>query len=304
MVRQVFAILCAAMVAAAMLSSFSTVDSTWAASKKNQRPTKVIQVDPNAPVVELFAAVNDQKVTTEIVHKSSFGGNVLIQNTSDEALTVQLPKVAVAIPKHLAQFGGGGLGGGGLGGAGGGLGGQGGGAAQATGGGLGGGGLGGGGMGGMGGGGGNFFSVPPMATIEPNQTLSLEWNSVCLQHGKSEPGPRHNYVLVPVESFTKDPILTELLTMVGTGKVDRQAAQAATWHLTDNLSWQALAHKSITRLGGLPPLPYFNIAQLAAAQSLLSTAKLRVEEAGETQLPNDRVKGLESSAVGDRTQRQ
>ena len=130
----------------------------------------------------------------------------------------------------------------------------------------------GGGGGQQGGGGGGFFSVPP------ERVISVPFYSVCLEHGKPEPTSSSRYKLVPVEQVSKDPVLYELLTVVGTGKVDSQAAQAAAWHLTDKMSFQQLAAKAMTHLGGLPQTPYFSQAQLQGAQQLLALSAQRAEE--------------------------
>jgi hypothetical protein len=91
---------------------------------------------------------------------------------------------------------------------------------------------------------------------------------------------KSNYTLVPVTHFSNDPTLRELLELVGTGRVDPQAAQAAAWHLTDNLSFEQLAAKSVTSLAGTPPTPYFSREQLLGASSLLNAAQRRAEEEG------------------------
>ena len=68
--------------------------------------------------------------------------------------------------------------------------------------------------------------------------------------------------------------------MVGTGKLDRdkQAAQAATWNLTDKMSWDKLAAKEIEHLGGVENEPYFSQAQLNAARQLVGQAQSQARE--------------------------
>jgi hypothetical protein len=174
----------------------------------------------------------------------------------------------------LNQFGGGGFGGGGLGG-----GQQGGGGAQAAGGGAG-GGLGGGGLGGGGaaGGGGGFFSIPP------EKVVRLPFNSVCLEHGKPTPRPRMDYVIRPVDEFSQDPLLRELLVMISTGRVSQKAGQAAAWHLSSGKSWQELTY-----------------ADLQTAQVLLANAKVRAEQRKEREAAEPRP--AEPAPVRDRTGR-
>lgn len=281
MVRRSIAVLGAASVAiAAMCLVLSGASSTWAAGKQNKRPLRKLTYDPNAEEVDLFKGMESGQLKVKLIPQNSFGGNVLIENTTDKTLTVKLPQAAVGVPKHLAQFGGGGFGGqGGFGGGQGGLGGGGlggGGGQQQTGGGFGGQGGFGGGQGGLGGGGGFFGGGA--ASIPPEQIGLIPFNSVCLQHGKPEPTVKAEYVLVPVERFSEDPVLKELLTSVGTGQVDAQAAQAAAWHLTDKMSWDQLANKAVQHTGGAPSTPYFTRAQLLGAQALLAQAQKRAED--------------------------
>ena len=135
-----------------------------------------------------------------------------------------------------------------------------------------GGGMGMGGMGGMGMGGGGMFSVPP------EKVVSVKINTVCLEHGKTEPHPGMRYKLVPVEVVTEDPVITELLTLIGTGKMNRGAAQAAAWHVANRISWQQLAMKEQEQIGGLAPTPYFSRQELFGAQRILSLAQARAEK--------------------------
>ncbi len=248
-------------------------DSKQTVSKKpaNKKPIRNPKFDPSGEPVEFFAAIEAGQIEAKLIPKNALGGNVLIENKTDKPLNVKVPEAAVGVPMNF-QFGGGAQGGFG-GGQQGGLGGQQGGQQQQQGGGIGGGQQQGGfGGGQQGGGGGGFFSVPP------ERVVSLPFNSVCLEHGKPEPTPSSRYKLVPVEQVSQDPVLYELLTVVGTGKVDSQAAQAAAWHLTDKMSFQQLAAKAMTHLGGQAPTPYFSQAQLQGAQQLLALSTQKAEE--------------------------
>ncbi len=256
----------------ALVLSIAQVPETSAANKKApyRKPIKNPKFDPAGEPVEFFAAMEAGQIEAKLIPKNALGGNVLIENKTDKPLNVQIPEAIVGVPMNF-QFGGGqqgGFGGGGQQG-----GGQGGGGQQQQGGGVGGGQQGGGqGGGGQGGGAGGFFSVPA------ERVVSLPFNSVCLEHGKPEPTSSSRYKLVPVAQVSQDPVLYELLTVVGTGKVDSQAAQAAAWHLTDDMSFQQLASKSVTHLGGQPPTPYFSMAQLQGAQQLLGLSTRKAEE--------------------------
>lgn len=268
------------LILAVYCTSLTFTSILHADSKRSETRKPVItkpKFDPTAEKVKFFEAIENGILTTKFVPQGSSGGFILVSNTNDETVTVELPDAFVAV-QVLKQFGGG-LGGGGLGGGAGGLGGgggqQGGGQNQNAGGGFGGGG-GGGGLGGGGGGlgggqqGGGFFSIPP------ERTVRVPYVSACLNHGKPDPSPRLEYKLVPVEEYTQDEILSQLIRMVGSGKSDRHAAQAAVWNRTDNMGWQALAEKS-TR-GILSVEYYFSTQDIQEGQRIMALAEGRVRE--------------------------
>ncbi len=258
---------------------------TTEAQAGRKRPITKLQFDPDAEKVDFFDGVKDKKFSVQIIPKNAMGGSVLIENLTKKPLTVKLPDAVVGV-QVLQQFGAGGGGaggfGGGCGGMGGGMGGMGGGmggGGQMMGGGMmggmGGGMMGGmgGGMGGMGGmGGGGFFSIPP------EKIVKVPYTSVCLEHGKVEPHPRHTYRFFPVEDCVEDPAVQELIRIVATGKVNKQAAQAAAWHLANKMSWQELAAKHVDLLAGGGRLPYFSRAELVGAQNLVSISVARAKE--------------------------
>ena len=253
--------------ALALLALSVLTTGTAMAAKKKGAITKP-KLDPNAPVVELFKGMEEEKFKTTLIFMNEKKGNLLIENLTDETLTVQMPESFVGI-HAVNQFGlGGGLGGGQQGG------GQQGGGGQTQGGGAGGGGLGGGGLGGggAGGGGAGFFSIPP------EKVVRLPVTSVCLEHGKPHPSPRMEYKLFPVSHVSKDPILKEVLNLVSTGKINQNAAQAAAWHLANNKSWRELARMVVKRPPPNPDVPMFNIVELQGAQRLVAAAKQRAEE--------------------------
>lgn len=252
--------------ALAVLALTVLASGTAMAAKKKGTITKP-KLDPNAPVVELFKGMEEEKFKTTLIFMNEKKGNLLIENLTDETLTVQMPESFVGI-HAVNQFGvgGGGLGGGGLGG------GQQGGGGQTQGGGAGGGQLGGGGLGGAGAGGGGFFSIPP------EKIVRLPVTSVCLEHGKPHPSPRMEYLLFPVSHVSKDPVLTEVLNLVSTGKINQKAAQAAAWHLANKKSWQELARMVVKQAPPNPDVPMFNIVELQGAQRLVAAAKQRAEE--------------------------
>lgn len=216
--------------------------------------------------VEMFAAIGSGAIEVKMIPQDSKGGNLIIKNKSDKPLSIKMPEAFAGVPV-AAQFGGGGGGGGQFGGGGGGQ--------QGIGGGGGGGFGGAGGGGGMGGGGGGFFNVPA------GKEAKLKFVSVCLEHGKKDPTPNVPYEIRPLESFTSNPEVIELIKMFGRGEIDaRQQAsvQAATWHLANGLSWEKLSQKiGAKHLDGSVE-PYFQTAQLELAARMSKEAERRGSE--------------------------
>jgi hypothetical protein len=268
-------------VAAGMVAVGSAAVAEDPAGRSQHRPIILKpKYDPSAERLDLFDGLDEGRLKSKLVPKGSAGGFILVSNTTEQPLTVDLPNAFVAV-QVLKQFDGGGGGGldGGMGGGGGGAGGQ----TQSAGGGFGGGGGaggiggGGGGFGGAGGGGG-FFSIPP------ERTVKVPYVSACLNHGKPDPAPGFTYRLVPVHDYTQDPVLAELIQMVGSGRIDQHTGQAAVWTRTDNMSWQDLANKSLQ--GVLGRVNYFSPRQIADAQMILLTAEGRVREKAATEKQN------------------
>lgn len=266
---------------ASVLSLSLVAPGQTADSKKDKKKVvPVTKLDESLDHVDVFEGIEKGVLEVRMVAKDANGGNMFVENKGDKPLNVDFPAAFVG-KQVLKQFGGGG-GGGGLGGGGGGLGGGGqGGGGQSQGGGLGGGGGGlgggGGGLGGggnAGGGGGGFFSVPP------DRIVRIAYRSVCLEHGKKEPSPSMQYTIGKLEEFNDDPVLREVVTMVASGRLDQQSAQAATWHVTDKMSWDQLAAKQIPHIGR-PPTQYFTTEQILRAQNIHQTAIVVAQERAE-----------------------
>jgi hypothetical protein len=116
-----------------------------------------------------------------------------------------------------------------------------------------------------------LFSVPP------EKTRVVKVATVCLEHGKDEPSPRLPYRLARLEQFSDDPALAALLVSLGRSEIPQRVAQAAAWHLSSGLSWQALAAEKIDRPGGVADVPYFSPNELYAARQVVMTILSRPE---------------------------
>jgi hypothetical protein len=222
--------------------------------------------DPNAKSVEMFAAMEAGEIEVKLIPRNAEEARILVTNKTKQPLKIEMPAAFAGMPV-LAQMGMGG----GMGGMGGGMGGGGG--QQGMGGGMGGGmmggGMGGGGMGGGGmGGGGGFFNVAPEAIGQ------IKVGLLCLEHGKKDPRPGIPYEIKPIEALTDNPAIHALLREFANDKYPQRAAQAAAWHLNNNMTWQQLAAKSIPHINR-PADPYFSAYELNMGMRVAQDAQTR-----------------------------
>jgi hypothetical protein len=208
---------------------------------------KIGQYDPQAQTVEMFAGIKQGDIAVKLIPKDSTQCNLLIENKTDKPLNVKLPDVFAGVPV-LAQAGAqprarsGGTGGRST--------------TQSV-------------SGGTGGGG--MFNVPP------EKVGQLKLPTVCLEHGKGEPRAAVPYQIEPLEKVTTKPGVRELCQMLGNGRIDQRAAQAAAWHLNGGMSWQELAAKRIRHANGTSE-PYFTQAEMQAAMQVAATALKQADQ--------------------------
>jgi hypothetical protein len=275
---------CWAFVGAIMFLGAVAATNSHAADSK----AKSAVAPPAGSTVEFFQAIDDGQVDVKFIAKSDRAARILITNKTQQPINLQLPEAFAGVP-ILAQIGGGGRGGGGFGGGGqggGGFGGGGGGQQSV------GGGLGGGGGGGLGGGGGGVFSIPPEETAKINVAV------VCLDHGLRNPSSASKYTIVPADQHLDRPAVIELLKAFGRGELQHGAAQAATWHLNNDLSWNELAAKlQGTRRSPSRP-PYFNRNEIQAGMAYASESH-RLAEANADQY--QRASAAETSSSESRS---
>jgi hypothetical protein len=220
--------------------------------------------------VEFFEAVDAGQINAKFIAMNDHAARLIITNNTNQPLNLKLPEAFAGVPV-AAQFGGAGGGAGRVGG-----GGRstttGGGAQQSVGGGLGGGG--GGGLGG-GGGGGGFFSVPP------ERSEKLDFAVLCLNHGLRDPSSSTAYKIVPADSVLR-PAVVELLKAFGRGELKHAGAQAAAWHLNNDLSWNQLAAQLQGTRRSFRRPPYFSADEIRAGMAYADAAT-RIAEANTDQ---------------------
>jgi hypothetical protein len=214
---------------------------------------KIGEYNPNDQSVEMFAAIEKGNIAVRLIPKDSTQCRIRIENKTDKPLNVKLPEAFAGVPV-LAQLadpgqraGSGGRSGGGGG--------------QAM----------GGGMGGMGGMGMGMMNVPPERVGQLNAT------TVCLEHGKHEPRANIPYEIRPLESFTTKSGVRELCQMLSAGKIGQRAAQAAAWHLNNDMTWEELAAKRLKHANGTSE-PYFSPLEIQAGMQVAVMAKKVAEE--------------------------
>jgi hypothetical protein len=110
----------------------------------------------------------------------------------------------------------------------------------------------------------------------------LKLPTVCLEHGKKEPRAAVPYEIRPIESFTSDPAVHELLKLFGKGGIDQRSAQAAAWHLANKMTWQELRAKQVVRANG-QRYQWFSDLELQRAMSLATAAQ---QQAGKNSQPS------------------
>ncbi len=228
------------------------IPSLLIAAERRKPTFKKGDFNPEHASVEMFEGMKSGQIDVKIIMLSSKEANVFIENKTKAPLNVQLPEAFTAV---LAQ---GGFGADPFGGQGGNQ------QNQSAGGGM-------GNMGGGQGGGNNFFNVPAERVGE------MEVPCVCLEHGKDEPNPRLEYKIQPFEAYSSDSRLREVLTLLGQRKVSQRVAQAASWHLANNMSWQELASKEIRRLNG-QRYSYFNPLEMQGAVNLVQYATVQAKQ--------------------------
>jgi hypothetical protein len=226
-------------------------------------PIKKLTYDPEAPVVELFDGIENGTFEVRVAPKNEFSAKVFITNTTDKPQTVQLPKAVVGVHVLKQSF----LQQGGLSGLSdtfgtqGGVGQDTGGNLQST------GSQGTQGQFPFGGNQGNgFFSIPAESIVQ------LQFNTVCLNHGKPTPRLKMTYELRRVEDRVNSEALRELLAGYNPRRIDRKTMQAAAWHLANDMSWKQLAAKKVTAIGVIAT-PYLSRKQLNEAKKLVASAE-------------------------------
>ncbi len=117
--------------------------------------------------------------------------------------------------------------------------------------------------------------VQPVMTLHPNpQTVFIAGGG----EGATLREVLSHKTVKKVVMVDIDREVIELCKMLGHGQIDQSAAQAAAWHLTDDLSWQQLANKEGARHLNGTVEPYFTADVLQRAVRIAAVAMERGRE--------------------------
>lgn len=97
-----------------------------------------------------------------------------------------------------------------------------------------------------------FQSVPASSaepldgtvTVPAGKTVELTVPSVCLNYGWPTPNLRNKFELMEVESYTEDPRARKALRTLATLGTSHGVAQAAMWHICNDLSYGEMVEKA------------------------------------------------------------
>jgi hypothetical protein len=225
-----------------------------AATKKKKEDVQTIPGSDELPPLDLkqtvfgvFQAAKDKKFEARLVQQSERGGFLLLRNVTGEDLNVRFPDAFVGVnvigSGAAQQFGGQGT-------------------AQSTG-----------------------IAVtsgqsrlaarndtPEVFLVAAGETIRLPVTSVCLEYGKPTPNAKLRYVIMPVEQYSRNSVFHKLLPLFTKTKISQRVAQAAAWHVANDLSWAELS--SILNSRSSVPVPLFTSNDLRLAQALVEKATL------------------------------
>jgi hypothetical protein len=117
----------------------------------------------------------------------------------------------------------------------------------------------------------NVFNIPP------ESVRSVRVACFCVELGKPNPRSIHSYELVKFDEVGGDPQLAALFERYARGDLDREAVQAAVWHVANEKSWDELG-KLTRRVALNADAPIFTRRQLEFARDLVAYAARQAAE--------------------------
>ena len=241
----------------------SNVTSTGGAEPAAKEPAA------EQAAAELFAAIDAGAVEARVIVRDQYHARVILRNTTDAPVALRLPDVFAARPilaqqnfafpsmnqnqrqtqpqsvsGPMAQSGNQGFNFGGN---------QGQGANQ------------------------NFFGNNNTFNIPPESVRSLSIACFCVELGKPNPRSIHPYELVKFDEVGGDSTLAAVFQRYARGDLDREAVQAAVWHVVNDKSWDELGKLS-RKIALNAEAPIFSERQLRLARNLATYAAREAAE--------------------------
>lgn len=216
------------------------------------------------PPVDVFAAQKAGSLQIKFIPKNAMEGMLQLTNATKQPLDVELPMGFAGAPV-LAQFQPGGQGPGQA-------------QGQSVGVGF--------GQRNQNNGPGNQNNNAFFMSIPPEKTTKLDVELLCLEHGKPNPRPAMAYEIKPIEEYTPRALVREFVRRFAAGFFAHGAAQAAAWHLANDMSWSELAALRVKRYATVvtpEPPKVFTLQELKLAQEIVERVAKAVDEAKKSQ---------------------
>jgi hypothetical protein len=207
---------------------------------------------PEATDVELFDAIKGGQAEVRVIPRDSTVLTLMVKNTTDKPLRLQLPPVLAAAPilaqqpfPNIFQNNNNGLANNNSGGG-----------NQA--------------VGFNPGGNRNNNNGPfnPFMNVPAGREIKVRLACVCLEHGKPDPTTHVAYELRPLSDFSTDRRVATAVASLGEKNADQRVIQLAVWNMVNEKSWDELAAMKTSSLPAFAE-PRFNRQELARALQIV-----------------------------------
>ena len=94
-------------------------------------------------------------------------------------------------------------------------------------------------------------AISNQVAVPVGETVDLTIPGVCLNYGLPSPTPRNTFRLVDVNEYSSNPRVRRALRSLATYGTSHGVAQAAMWHVCNDLSFELMAEQG--REGHEPP---------------------------------------------------
>jgi len=113
-------------------------------------------------------------------------------------------------------------------------------------------------------------------SIAPEKVAQWKLPAVCLDRGHPNPRPAMSYRIARLEDVCDKPELEQVCRRLGRGQISQPVAQAAAWHVSNEIGWQELRAMSVRKLVG-PPRRLFSPRQVDDAEAMLAEIRGQLE---------------------------